>query len=489
MSNSPGFFIPKTNDKKLINIFQSFCKENEMYVFSISFQFSTTNSVLIEHNEKFESISDKDEIIELLKGNSFVINKIIVILNNFIIKFYKGEILEESSPLFDYISFEIPDHPYRHDKHKVKDETDATKKIQISKYLQNKFNSVSNAKLISANLPKEYEALLSQHNSMLSKLEELNSELLIKSHQKNQELDIEHSKKVNYLEGAYNDKSNHLSEEFSNKQASLQSEIDNKLKELEEKKSKLDSRSKALDDRDNTHVRREIRDKMLTDVKERINDFGVSKATNNKRKPVLYGMLSMMFVFSLLLGFSIYEVSTVHKQTMSQFEAMYQLEAIQNLSTTGTSKKEKLGISPETWAKVTAHDIDRSAIYWLWLRITIFSFGLIGTILYYIKWQNRWADYHSNSEFQLQQFYIDVNRANWAIESSLEWTKETGGSMSGTMLESITKNLFVGESNDLAQVMHPSDELASALLGSASKLKMNIAGNELEIDKPGKIKP
>jgi len=48
--------------------------------------------------------------------------------------------------------------------------------------------------------------------------------------------------------------------------------------------------------------------------------------------------------------------------------------------------------------------------------------------------------------------------------------------------------LFVGENKDLEHVVHPSDQLASALLGSASKLKMNISGNELEIDKPGKIK-
>ncbi|WP_299735651.1 hypothetical protein [uncultured Endozoicomonas sp.] len=53
----------------------------------------------------------------------------------------------------------------------------------------------------------------------------------------------------------------------------------------------------------------------------------------------------------------------------------------------------------------------------------------------------------------------------------------------------MTRNLFANESKELEQVLHPSDELASAILGSASRLKMNIAGNELEINKPGKIKP
>lgn len=238
-----------------------------------------------------------------------------------------------------------------------------------------------------------------------------------------------------------------------------------------------------MDDRDNTHVRREIRDNMLNDVKSRIENFGVSKATGKKRTPVFIGMIVLIATFGLLLGYTFWEAATVHKETMSQ------LEAIRNVSAIGVDGKDKLGIPAEIWAKVSATDVDRSALHWVWLRMALFSFGLVGSILYYIKWQNRWAEEHSQSEFQMQQFYIDVNRANWVLESCLEWRKETDSAIPTVLLESITKNLFVNESKELEQVIHPSDELASALLGSASKLKMNIAGNEIEFDKPGKIKP
>jgi hypothetical protein len=128
-----------------------------------------------------------------------------------------------------------------------------------------------------------------------------------------------------------------------------------------------------------------------------------------------------------------------------------------------------------------------SPIYWLWLKVSLLSITLVGTILFYIKWQNKWAEQHSNSEFQLQQFYIDVNRANWVIESCLEWRKETDSTIPTVLLESITRNLFVSGEEDLNNVIHPSDELASALLGSSSKLKMKIGENELEFDKPLKI--
>lgn len=108
--------------------------------------------------------------------------------------------------------------------------------------------------------------------------------------------------------------------------------------------------------------------------------------------------------------------------------------------------------------------------------------------MYYIRWQNRWAEQHASSEFQLQQFHIDVNRANWVIESCLEWRKDTESVIPTVLLESITRNLFDNKTDDIEKAIHPSDELASALLGSASKLKMKIGENELEFDKPGKIK-
>ena len=80
-----------------------------------------------------------------------------------------------------------------------------------------------------------------------------------------------------------------------------------------------------------------------------------------------------------------------------------------------------------------------------------------------------------------------MNRANWVIESCLEWRKVTDSVIPSDLLGSITRNLFTTETKTLDQVTHPADELASALMGSASSLKLNLNGNELEFNKPGKI--
>lgn len=169
----------------------------------------------------------------------------------------------------------------------------------------------------------------------------------------------------------------------------------------------------------------------------------------------------------------------------SQYYSM--LEAIRNISAWGPEKIKAAGLGADTVAKVSATDVDRTHLFWLWGRFTLFSFGLVGTILYYIKWQNRWAEQHIVSEFQLQQFYIDVNRANWVIESCLEWRKETASVIPKELLVSITTGLFVNNQAEPERVIHPADELASALLGTASKLKLKVGDSELDFDKPKKI--
>lgn len=107
-------------------------------------------------------------------------------------------------------------------------------------------------------------------------------------------------------------------------------------------------------------------------------------------------------------------------------------------------------------------------------------------MIYYIRWQNQWAQQFAQTEFALQQFQIDINRANWVVETCLEWRKETQSDIPTMLIESMTKGLFK-DKESLAPVLHPADELASALMGSASKLTLNVGGNTVEIDKPKNI--
>ena len=319
-------------------------------------------------------------------------------------------------------------------------------------------------RFVDSGLSEEQNQLLSIHEGTLERLERLNEDLVRQS-----------AKFREQVEKRFETKSTELEKETKEKQYNLEKDYAKKSEALEAKEKILEDKLDAIDDRDNTHVRREIRDKMLDDVKNRISNFGVSEATEKKRIPVLFGIILLMLFSLFLMVFTGYEINTAEKNHTVSVD-----------TTEASSPEEDVTKTTQVKPHVEFAYVDKAKIYWLWARFALFSFALLGTVLYYIKWQNLWAERHSASEFQLQQFYIDVNRANWAIESCLEWRKVTESVIPTELLKSITRNLFESEQSEIEQLTHPADELASALMGSASKLKLNLNGNELEFNKPGK---
>ena len=367
---------------------------------------------------------------------------------------------EQRSPIFDEIVL----------THRNQGTSTNIVKLNIVAFLNERLCPFEPGRVIGAGVSEEQTQLLAIHHSTLDRLEKLNEDLIRQDTEFRKSLEEKFEEKVAQVEAEYVEKKQRL-ENDGRKLAA----------QIEAKEQALDEKLKIIDDRDNTHVRREIRHRMLNDVRQRIDQFGVSSATADKRRPVFVGILLLLTVFILLLGWTGYELSAMDSQYFSM------VEAIRSISAWEPEKIKQFGLNADTVAKVSAIDVDRIHLFWLWGRFALFSFGLVGTILYYIRWQNRWAEQHIVSEFQLQQFYIDVNRANWVIESCLEWRKETESVIPKELLVSITTGLFVNNQTEPERVIHPADELASALLGTASKLKLKVGDSELEFDKPKKI--
>ena len=64
----------------------------------------------------------------------------------------------------------------------------------------------------------------------------------------------------------------------------------------------------------------------------------------------------------------------------------------------------------------------------------------------------------------------------------MEWRKKENGVIPTELLAALSRNLFQNESKEIEVDLSPADQLASALLGSASKLKINTGVAELEWD-------
>lgn len=97
---------------------------------------------------------------------------------------------------------------------------------------------------------------------------------------------------------------------------------------------------------------------------------------------------------------------------------------------------------------------------------------------------NRWFEQHASAEFLLKQFELDIDRASWVVESAMEWRRDQQAEIPAPLLEGITRNLFA-DRTDPASAHSAADDLASALVGNASQLKLRLGENELNFDRKG----
>jgi hypothetical protein len=81
-----------------------------------------------------------------------------------------------------------------------------------------------------------------------------------------------------------------LEQEFKQKEIEALQRMEKRAEELAAKELDLEERRKFIDESDNTFARRQIRDRMLSDVAARVQDFGLSQATVTARRPVAMGI-------------------------------------------------------------------------------------------------------------------------------------------------------------------------------------------------------
>lgn len=269
------------------------------------------------------------------------------------------------------------------------------------------------------------------HNATLDRLERLNEKLVSSTHDYRKKLDTEFSEKSEKLEQSY-----------ENKEQSLEQKYSEAHEAIEEEKKALEGRRKELDDKDNTHARREIRKDILKEIKNRQQEFKLTQGTVALRKPISIAMIVLVSIF--LIG-------------------------------AGTTGVELLNKS------LSGNDLILTIV-----KQAFYTFGAVGSLIFFIRWMNRWFEQHSLTEFHLKQFELDMERASWLVETSLEWKDAKGTAMPPELMQSLSTNLFSNR-DDVEHVVHPADQLASAIFGSASAIKLQAGDSLIEVD-PKKLK-
>lgn len=211
---------------------------------------------------------------------------------------------------------------------------------------------------------KELEAM---HHSTLTRLSQDNEELIRKSAEFRSE-----------LERSFFERQTELNSETQRERTALTEEYANKVAYLAIREADVQETLSKIDNRNNTHARRHIRESMLNDVKVRIENFGVSRGTEKKRTAILAILSVLIFILSILVIWHFSELQILH-QKRAFIEA----------------RSEQAAILPITWD-----------IYYFWLRLSVLSALLIATVIFLVRWMTGWAARHADTEFHLQQFYL-----------------------------------------------------------------------------------
>ncbi|MGB3348288.1 MAG: hypothetical protein WBA85_05935 [Brucella anthropi] len=276
--------------------------------------------------------------------------------------------------------------------------------------------------------PKAAETLIASHQEMLLQLQSSATSIT-------ETIAQAHSK----LEAEFASRAKQLDEDFQERSKKADDNLENERKKLREREDELAQRNRELDDRDNTTARRAQHATLKSRIAERAKAFEITPETKGARTPIHWGVMAGIAVLLVLIL----------------------------LSTTSLSSLPA-GASSLVWAVALIKPVG----------LTI---ALLGLIAWYLRWMNRWFERHADAEFYLKQFELDIDRANWVVETALEWKEKQDRTIPDALLGSISRNLFLKTDRDEDSDMHPADYLASAILGRASSLDLKVPGGEIHL--------
>ena len=394
-------FVPKQSDEILVNCFRKIAVKYSIQSFNVTaFGFST-----------FEVHSHSDKPVGILKTlleqGINLIDAISLSFPEFSLHFKKGGYAEPPSPYFDEIRI-----------HSQGSEFDVMDRIEIGAILIKELRAFEPGRTIQG-LSEAQNQLQTLHQSMLERLESTATTLVENLAEFGQQLQTQ-----------FQENEAERSKELQQHKETLDDEHKAKIDAINQREEALEKRIEEIDNRDNTHVRRELRRNLLDEIQKRSQKFKLTEGTNELRWPVHVACILGLFVIAY--GAVFYA---------NQFTDIISASAIETLPTIVIAIKQ-----------------------------VVLTLGAVGLGFFYIRWLNRWFHRHANAEFELKQFQLDIDRASWLVETALEWKSSEGDAIPDTLLSSLTRNLFTGSEREQSeQLKQPTDVLTAAIQGKRHK--------------------
>lgn len=413
--------VEKLNDRDLIRAFENVKKK------------FSENGASINFKDRFgEDISDED-LHEIAKLSGHAIKLAVLTVDNAVWRLSRLE--DPSGRRVDSIDLNINGQPSNHGGRP----NNKSLFLRVDALLD---QSLGHPLAVGAT-SKEYAAIVS-HGKILEKMESVTADLIENTDRHRKALTEEHNenerRRQEYFDSFLADERKAMDGERQR----IDAEQAKRNTLLDEKEIALNDLKKKLDDRNNTHVRREIRSSLLQLAKERLDNFTLSGTT--KRQYLAVNLASVAGLFALAAA-SFYfgrEISIDPK--------------------TNTYPSESIAL------------IIKSGSY---------AAAAIALGSWYLGWLNRWLQRIADAEFKLQQFRLDIERASWLAETVLEWKASSPEPFPELLAARLSSGLFQSSGTDADGPRTPASHLAEALLGSATTAKLKMGDNELNFDRKG----
>ena len=407
-------FIPKQSDKVLFGCFHKLATDYNV-------RFITVTALGQSEIGHVPVVGELPPAMQtLLKGDVNLIQSAFLNIEGLSLRFTRGGDLNNPAPHHDTIRIS---YDRQADRPPLEEET----RISIVATIVKDLRSFDPHRAVQG-ASDEQNQLHALHQSMLERLETTATTLVENLGQ--------HAER---LQSKFDEKEATREQEIRQHKDSLDSDHKRSVERLQEKERKLEARLQEIDNRDNTHVRRELRGELIREIRSRSEKFRLTEGTNKLRGPVHAACIFGMGILGL----------------GATYFAM-QLNAA-------------MGSADTLYIAVIA------------LKQVGLTLGIVALGFFYIRWLNRWFDQHARAEFELKQFQLDIDRASWLVETAFEWKTHEGQPLPDALLNSLTRNLFAHvDEVPTEHLKHPADVLASALLGTASKTQLNIGDSTLE---------
>jgi hypothetical protein len=105
--------------------------------------------------------------------------------------------------------------------------------------------------------------------------------------------------------------------------------------------------------------------------------------------------------------------------------------------------------------------VEPGSVPWYLMGSIVFaSFTLISTVVYYLRWNDRWYREHADGELAAKRYKADILRASWIAELVSELATEGRPELPPELLDAFTRNLF-RDTGRSRVTEHPFDDLTS----------------------------